>query len=326
MRQFLEKQAYHPSLTPLTFLLLPFSWLFRVGVSLRYFFYRFIKKPIDFPLPIIVVGNLTVGGTGKTPFVIWLADQLRAKGYRPGIVSRGVGGKKLRQPYWVTAEDEAAHVGDEALLLAKRTNCPMVVCVDRVAAVRELLQKTECNIVISDDGLQHYRLSRTMEIVIIDGSRQFGNRQLLPAGPLRESLTRLKTVDLVVTHGENAVGQTETMQLQGDVLYSLVLPDKTLKLTELKNKTVHAVAGIGNPQRFFSTLKKLGIQVVEHSFPDHYLYQRADINFADEFPVIMTEKDAVKSFTFADQRHWYLPVNAVMSAGVAKKIFSVLEV
>lgn len=324
MQQFLEKQGYKKSLTLLTFLLLPFSWLFRIVVALRYFFYRTIKKPKPFPVPIIVVGNLTVGGTGKTPFVIWLAECLRRAGYRPGIVSRGVGGEKLTQPYWVSAIDSSKKVGDESLLLARRTACPLVVCVDRVAAVRELLQKTDCNIVISDDGLQHYRLARTLEIVIIDGARQFGNRQLLPAGPLREPLARLQTVDLVVTNGEHAVVQTETMQLQGELLSSLISSD-TRPLLDLKNKTVHAIAGIGNPQRFFSMLKNLGIHVLEHAFPDHYLYQRKDIDFADELPVIMTEKDAVKCTEFANKRHWYLRVDAVMSPGIEKKILGKLK-
>jgi len=318
-KNIIENHWYRKSYTWLTFLLLPFSWLFRLLVAIRYFLYRFhfIKKT-RFNIPVIVVGNITVGGTGKTPFVIWLAEVLQKKGYRPGIVSRGVGGKKIVQPYWVDANASPEYVGDEAVLLTKRTQCPMVVCVDRVLAVKELLNKTHCNIVISDDGLQHYRLDRDIEIVIVDGAREWGNGQLLPAGPLREPLKRLRKIDLVVMNGQH------DMKVNGHILFSITEPEQRLDLRALHQKTVHAVAGIGNPKRFFSLLRHHQVNVIEHVFPDHYLYQRDDIYFADDLSVIMTEKDAVKCVEFADQRHWYLPVRAEISSGLEKKIFSLL--
>ena len=333
----MENHWYRTFYSGLTLLLLPFSWLFRGLVAIRYFLYRFnFKKKICFNVPVIVVGNITVGGTGKTPFVIWLAETLQKKGYRPGIVSRGVGGEKISRPYWVDIHADPAWVGDEAVLLAKRTHCPMVVCTDRVAAVTELLQKTHCNIVISDDGLQHYRLGRSIEIVMVDGMREFGNGQMLPAGPLREPLSRLRSVDLIVINGKSEfyhpilksdkiIEKLEYMHLRGDTLFSLSLPQTELALQALQGKTVHAVAGIGNPQRFFALLSHYKMHVIEHVFPDHYLYQRNDIHFAEDLSIIMTEKDAVKCMEFADKRHWYLPVRAEMSRSLEKKIFSLLE-
>ncbi len=324
----IEDHWYRTSLSAVTFFLLPFSWLFRLIVSFRRLLYRMhFKKKYRFPVPVIVVGNMTVGGTGKTPFVIWLADILQKKGYRPGIVSRGVGGKKLRQPYWVDVHADPKEVGDEAVLLARRTHCPMVVCIDRVAAVKELLEKTSCNIVISDDGLQHYRLDRTMEIVIVNGAREFGNGQMLPAGPLREPLKRLHSVDCIIVNGENKLYHpifkkvnVERMHLRGDILHSVSLPHKELPLHAFQHKTVHAIAGIGHPKRFFESLSQHKIQVIEHPFLDHYLYQKADIYFPDQLAVLMTEKDAVKCMEFADQRHWYLPVRAEVGGEVEEKI------
>ncbi len=324
-KQNWERHWYRRSFTWLTLLLLPFSGLFRLIVLLRYYVYHFnLKKKVQFDKPVIVVGNLTVGGTGKTPFVIWLAETLQKKGYRPGIVSRGVGGKKCWQPYWVDANANPAEVGDEALLLVKRTHCPMVSCIDRVAAVQELLKKTNCNVVISDDGLQHYRMDRAIEIVIIDGLRAFGNGHMLPAGPLREPLSRLDSVDFIIVNGQSSLPY-EKMSLQGETLFSLVSPHEKIPLTTLQHKTVHALAGIGNPERFFSFLRNQSISVKEHSFPDHYLYERDDIYFADPLPVVMTEKDAVKCSEWADKRHWYLPVAAVMSLDFEKKFCSLLE-
>ncbi len=322
----LESHWYRSSYSWLTVLLLPLSWLFRLVVAIRYFLYRFkIKKSFKFNVPVIVVGNMTVGGTGKTPFVIWLAQFLQKEGFTPGIVSRGVGGEQLSVPYWVDATADPAMVGDEALLLVRRTHCPMVVGVDRVAAVKELLQKSNCNIVISDDGLQHYRLGRMIEIAIIDGERRFGNGCLLPAGPLREPLKRLQRVDVVVVNGDQSEKNEECMHLQGNKLVSLVKNHQIQSVTEFKNKTVHAIAGIGNPSRFFSALLHEKIQLIEHVFPDHYLYQASDIHFPDDLPVIMTEKDAVKCIGFADERHWYLPVQAEMSKGVETKISDILK-
>jgi len=315
----LENHWYRCSLSGLTVFLLPFSWLFALLVALRYFFYRHVKKSLAFSVPVIVVGNITVGGTGKTPFVIALTQFLQKHGFRPGIVSRGAGGVQFKKPYWVDVAADPAIVGDEALLLARRTACPLVVCWDRVSAVQEILRKTDCNIIISDDGLQHYRLARALEIVIIDGERKFGNGHLLPAGPLREPITRLDRVDLIVINGqqENFMQRWQEkvshMSLQGDQLISLQNADSMQPLANFRHSKVHAVAGIGNPERFFTLLRKHNIELIEHVFADHYLYQAEDLEFFDDLPIIMTEKDAVKCQRFAKAQFWYLPVTADIS-------------
>jgi tetraacyldisaccharide 4'-kinase len=309
----LERVWYRASLTPLTICLLPLSWLFSLVTSLRRFLYRIkIKKSVRFPVPVIVVGNITVGGTGKTPCVIWLAQLLRERGFTPGIVSRGVGGEKHSEPFWVNAYAGASEAGDEAILLAKRTECPVVICVNRVAAVKELLANTSCNIVISDDGLQHYHLARDIEIAIIDSTRMFGNRQLLPAGPLREPVSRLKNIDFILTNpplplsGMHSYG----MLLQGETFVSLLDESKKISLNNFIHKKIHAVAAIGNPSRFFTMLRQKGFDVIEHIFPDHYFFTAEDLNFAGQLPVVMTEKDAVKCHGLVDERFWYIPVEA----------------
>lgn len=316
----IEAHWYQTRYTWLTILLLPLSWLFRCVVALRYFLYHIhFKKSYSGAKPVIVVGNITVGGTGKTPFVIWLVGQLQSKGWRPAIVSRGIGGIQQNQPVWVTKQSDPKVVGDEAVLMVSRTNCPLVIAIDRVAAVNEVLAKTDCNIVVSDDGLQHYRLRRDMEIVIVDHVRLFGNKQLLPAGPLREPVARLKRADIIVQNG------SDDMLLVGNALVALHNVALRCKASELQSQTVHAVAGIGNPSRFFATLRAMGLTVIEHVFPDHFQYQSSDIHFSDNLPVIMTEKDAVKCFAFANQQHWYLPVDAVINPELTNQILKKVE-
>jgi len=310
----LEKHWYRDSLTPLTMFLLPFSWCFGGLVKLRRFIYRF-QKTTPFTAPIIVVGNITVGGTGKTPMVIWLVNFLKKQGLQPGIVSRGVGGKQQIKPRWVTTESKPDEVGDEAILLVRNTEVPLVIGIDRVAAVHELLAKTKCNIVISDDGMQHYRLHRDMEIALIDPVRHLGNKQLLPAGPLRESPARLKTVDFVL--------EDRCVKFENAVV-SVVNNNEKKLLTEL-NKKIHAIAGIGHPQRFFDLLCDAGFDVIKHVFPDHYLYQPSDIYFQDDLPVIMTEKDAVKCKYFADARHWFLPISLGVDEKFSRAILTRLK-
>lgn len=309
---------YQSRITWLGAILLPLSWLFYVIVKIRYWCYQIkIKQSYRMPVPVIVVGNITVGGTGKTPLVIWLANFLREKGYQPGVVSRGVGGIKHAMPQLVLSSSDVADVGDEAMLLAKNAGCPVVIAIDRVAAAQELLKNHDCNIIISDDGLQHYRLQRDLEIVVVDKMRGFGNKQLLPAGPLREPLTRLQQVNIVAYNGSD-------LQLHGDTLVSVRDDNKTLPLTSLRNASVHAVAAIGNPKRFFTLLRQFGLTVIEHIFPDHYHYQKKDIHFEDNLSIIMTEKDAVKCHQFANEQAWYLPVNVTLDplwqASLWKKI------
>ncbi len=308
--RWLERQWYLPSYTLETFLLLPLAGLFQLAVSIRRFLYRRgILKTVYVNAPVIVVGNITVGGTGKTPFVLWLAAYLKQQGYRPGIVTRGVGGQVQHVPYRVEKNADPSKVGDEALVLVNRSFCPVMVGVDRVAAVQTLLQTTDCNVIISDDGLQHYRMGRQIEIALIDGERRLGNKTFLPSGPLRESAKRLQSVDCIVVQ-QGDVNDRFTMQLRGDTLVSLVDPHRTLPLTHFRHQTVHALAGIGNPDRFFTLLRHEQVDIVPHIFPDHASYCKKDILFKDALPVVMTEKDAVKCLSFADERHWYLPVTA----------------
>ena len=305
----LTRHWYSKSLHFITFLFLPFSWLFAFCAAIRRWLYHtgWIKTH-RFTVPVIVVGNITVGGTGKTPLVISLAHFLQAHGYRPGIVSRGIGGKKRLQPYWVQSHDSAAEVGDEAILLA-HTGCPVVIGIDRVAVVQDLLQHSTCNIVISDDGLQHYRLERDIEIAIVDGARRFGNQCLLPAGPLREPISRLQKVDFVIVNGGDQDDEF-TMTLETASLIALKNHQHQIGLADFPVKKVHAIAGIGHPERFFNSLRKAGFAVMEHVFPDHHLYQAYELDFTDDLPIIMTEKDAVKCGSFADERYWYLPITA----------------
>lgn len=321
---------YRHSLTAFTCSLLPFSWLFRSIVASRRFLYRHkIKKSFQFPVPIIVVGNITVGGTGKTPCVIWLAELLRKNGYKPGIVSRGVGGIKQDTPYWVEENSDVATVGDEAVLLAKRSQSPLVICVDRVAAVKELLSRVECDVVISDDGLQHYRMGRDIEIVIIDGMRGLGNEQLLPAGPLREPVARLGEVDFILHHpplGESwSAGLANGMTLSANQIVSVKDKTKIMSIEKFNHRRIHAVAAIGNPKRFFDMLREKDFDVIPHVFPDHYQFNAKDFVFSDALPVIMTEKDAVKCHGFAEENWWYIPVAAQMDQEFEKKLLAQLS-
>jgi tetraacyldisaccharide 4'-kinase len=299
--------------SPWLLLLTPLSLIYRLVVSLRRSAYKFgIFRSTRVTLPVIVVGNITVGGTGKTPLVAWLADYLRGKGYKPGIISRGYGGAASNWPQQVRPDSDPAVVGDEAVLLAAKTGCPMSVAPDRVAAAAALIAHSDCDVILSDDGLQHYALQRDIEIAVIDGVRRFGNGFLIPAGPLREPVSRLQEVDLVVTNGLGNEQEHRLGMKQGDA-HNLLDPDKTSALHDFRTQTVHAVAGIGNPERFFRSLQQAGLQLETHAFSDHFPFQPDDIRFGDGRPVIMTEKDAVKCRHFATANDWYVPVNAHMS-------------
>ena len=316
----IDRHWYHASVV--SYLLWPFSWMYRLAVYLRRLRYRLCKSSVThFPIPVIIVGNITVGGVGKTPFVAWLVNDLRAQGKKPGLVSRGYGGKAAQWPQAVTENTNPMEVGDEPVMLVQQTGCPMYVGPDRVAAVKALLAEHDCDVVISDDGLQHYALGRCFEIAIMDGERRLGNGFCLPAGPLREPASRLKSVDLVIVNGD-ALEHESSMQLVPGKIMPL-LDNNTRALPT--QQTVHAVAAIGHPQRFFATLNKMGFDVIPHAFPDHHFYTQSDITFDDDLPVIMTAKDAVKCQKIADSCHWYLPVIAHPKDGVRsdiKKIFS----
>jgi tetraacyldisaccharide 4'-kinase len=272
----------------------------------------------------VVVGNITVGGTGKTPLVIELAELLIRTGYRPGIVSRGYRGKARSWPQQVRPDSDPVMVGDEPVLITRRTGCPMAVGPDRVAAGQALIQYHDCDIIISDDGLQHYKLKRNIEIAVIDGTRRFGNGFCLPAGPLREPVKRLHEVDFRFTNG-TAANDEILMQYKIMDLVSMNDTVKRCNLSEFKGKQVHAIAGIGNPQRFFDQLRTSGLGVIEHSFPDHHEYLRKDITFNDNLPVIMTEKDAVKCFRYHSENMWYLPVATTLPKNFESQFVDLLE-
>ena len=307
-------------------LLLPMSWFFCLLTTVRRWLYRHDWLTVNhFAAPLIIVGNITVGGTGKTPFVIWLSDFLRNKGYRPGIVSRGYGGKASQWPQAVMPESNPVLVGDEAVLLARRCRCPMVVSPNRSDAVKMLLKNFDCDIVIADDGLQHYAMGRDIEIVIVDGLRRFGNGYMLPAGPLREPVTRLKSVDLCVINGEPQASDEYRMTLTQSSLYNLQAPEKIDGLSIFKGKSVHAVAGIGHPEKFFDLLSTAGIEVVAHSFPDHHVYCADDLNFGDDNPVLMTEKDAVKCASFAKSDYWVVAIEMAPELKAEARLSALLK-
>lgn len=311
-------------ITPVSLALLPLSLVFCALVLLRRLAYRLgILRSVSLSRPVIVVGNITVGGTGKTPLTIWLAQFLREQGHRPGIITRGYRGQSKTWPVEVTASTSPAVAGDEAVLLARRAACPVMAGPDRVESARRLIRQG-CDVIVSDDGLQHYRLRRDVEIAVIDGMRRLGNGLCLPSGPLREPSARLGSVDLAIVNGApraNEIG----MHLGGETFYSLSMPERKISPNELKTGPVHAVAGIGNPERFFASLRNLGLDVIPHAFPDHHAFRESDLRFSDNLPVIFTEKDAVKCETFAKPHHWVAAVSAEPAPEFGKRVLQLLK-
>lgn len=299
---------YQPSI--LTKVLMPLSRIYEKGMTVRK---RYLQKHATrFQIPIIIVGNITVGGTGKTPLLMALYDALKQAGYQPGIISRGYQGQLSSEfPTLVKDHHGPEEIGDEPFMVFKRTRAPLMICRDRVKAI-EALQTImpSINVILSDDGLQHYQLARDIEIAVIDGDRRFGNGQLLPAGPLREPIARLKDVDFIVCQGQPQKNEYG-MKLVGDTLYALNNSQLIQSLQSLKSVTVHAVAGIGNPDRFFKDLSEQGVTVIPHAFPDHHPFQAGDFeSFNPLAPIIMTEKDAVKCTQLPIENAWYLSVSA----------------
>lgn len=299
--KLLLRSWYAP--TWVTALLMPVSIFYRVFIAVRHVLYQSGVFTIqDFDVPIIVVGNLTVGGTGKTPLLIHLAKELMAHGYKPGVVSRGYGAKGP-YPVRVTPNTEVSRSGDEALLIARSLNVPVVVDPDRVNAVNEVLKAGSIDIVLSDDGLQHTRLGRCLEIVVIDGKRGLGNGLLLPAGPLRESPKRLNTVNVVVRHGGIAKPGESTMETSLGVVVN-INDGRESTLVSFKKKRCVVITAIANPDRFFQQLSDEGIQFEGIEFPDHHYFSFEDLQSYQNSTVLMTEKDAVKCQTLAGQDWW----------------------
>ena len=329
----LPRLWYQKRLAAPLYSLLPLSWLFRAIVQIRRALYGLgVLRSCRLPVPVIVVGNLTVGGSGKTPLVLWLVDQLRAQGRRPGIISRGYGGS-ADGTHAVAADSAPDVVGDEPLLLARRSRVPVFVGRDRVAAGRALLDANlTCDVIVSDDGLQHYRLHRDIELVVFD-ARYAGNGHLLPAGPLREPIRRLTSTTAIVWNGvlppdsPVAAPPSFRMTLAGQCFVSLSDPSRTCSPAVLIGRRLYAIAGIGDPARFFSQLAQLGLQVEAHPFPDHHSYRVEDLAFARDGVLLMTEKDAVKCAAMDLGEAWVLPIVATVeaTAGAGTLLGTILE-
>ena len=287
---------------------LPVAMLYGFAIRLRRAMYRrgWLRSE-RMPVPVVVVGNITAGGAGKTPLVIAMVEALRARGFKPGVASRGYGGG-ARAPMLLDEHPDPREAGDEPALVRLRTRVPVAIAHDRPAAARLLIDQ-DVDVIVADDGLQHYALARDIEICVIDGVRRFGNGRLLPAGPLREQASRLDEVDFIVCNGGDPRRGEIPMRLRANAVRGL-RDDSIRPLDEFANTRVHAVAGIGNPQRFFDTLRAHGVDPVEHAFPDHHAYDVRDLEFGDALPVLMTEKDAVKCRAFSRENWWSVPVSS----------------
>jgi tetraacyldisaccharide 4'-kinase len=303
--------------------LLPLSALFFILSHIRRLWLKHAVTPVKFSnLPIVVIGNINVGGTGKTPLACFLVDALAKKGVKVGIISRGYGSAAPYYPYALARNEDAKIVGDEPKLLRDRLNCPVVIGPDRNAAIK-LLSQCNIDLILSDDGLQHYKMHRDYEIVVLDQSRTLGSGWLLPAGPLREGAWRLEQVDAVIYNGASALAGSASMKIAPSVWVNA----KTLERKELEffcNKYVHAVVGIGNPQRFFSTLDELNVNYKRHVFSDHHGFIASDLNVLENSSeqLVMTEKDWVKCVSFATESMWYLEINAQLDFQFEKKLLN----
>jgi len=310
--QWLQSAWYHGH--PALHLLRPLEWLYRAVVKRkrqRFLAGEQVYRP---PVPLIVMGNLTVGGTGKTPLILWLIEHCRARGLRVGVVSRGYGAKPPTLPFRVTTQESAAVCGDEPLMLVKRSGVPLMIDPNRSRAVQALLKEEPLDLILSDDGLQHYRLARDLELVLIDQTRGLGNRHCLPAGPLREPPERLKSVDTCLINGASSDSEDGfAFNLKPVALVHLASGHTEALSYFPAEQKLHALAAIGNPERFFRTLEALGWQPIRHPLPDHAAPNLKQLNFSPDLPLVMTEKDAVKCASIAPPNSWYLKVDAAPS-------------
>ena len=308
-----------------TALLLPFSFLFLFFSVIRKFLYEkriFRVEKID--LPVIVIGNITVGGTGKTSTVIWLANHLKERGLNVGILCSGYGADNNKYPIQITSDSNAYQVGDEAVHIFRRTGCVVVSCKHRVKSARFLKQNFAIDVLICDDGLQHYQLMRDIEIHVVNGEKRFGNRYFLPAGPLREPLRRLRDIDLKISKGAPKNGEY-SLTYRPDYVYALSLPSKVKPLTFFKDKEIVAVAGIANPEEFFAILESKGLNPIKKSFPDHHRFRIEDFYGYERLPILMTEKDAVKCEGIVGYDFWSISLEYCLPKAFGDAVFKKLE-
>ncbi len=320
--QHSAKYILVPLLLPLTLIFWLLSLLRRIAYQCKLLPAHNISKPV------IVVGNIGIGGNGKTPVVLWLINVCTKLGLKPGVISRGYGSNAPHYPYLLTPSSTVQESGDEPLMIYHRTQVPLSIGADRIQCAKQLIDQG-CNILIADDGLQHYRLKRDLELIVVDGKRRFGNGLLLPAGPLREGLWRLKTVDFVINNGkQKPKGSEIPMTLLPTSLVNCLTNDvvKTEQFL-LKHERVNAIAGIGSPARFFSTVQYLGFRISQkQGFIDHHNFTETDFsNFSEELPLFMTEKDAIKCKAFAKENWWYVPVDAHFSKIEEKRVTQSIE-
>lgn len=309
----------------LTIALLPFSALYHGLFLVKKSSYQIgLAKSYRAPVPVVVVGNITVGGTGKTPLVIYLIELLREFGYKPGVISRGYAGESTSYPVAVAIDTPVTICGDEPAMIVQRTKVPMVIGPNRQKDIELLIEKFDVDIVLSDDGLQHFALERDVEICLQDATSQQENTHLLPAGPYREPKSRLDMFDLVVHH----VNPQDT----SDKPYTMNLVPQGIQAVNNANSSsfdasngVHGVAGIGNPQRFFNTCRQMGWNVIEHAFNDHHAFDASDFEFEDDLPIVMTQKDAVKCQQFDNNSLWYLPVDVNISNKFSQHLKALLD-
>ena len=322
MRDWLQREWYRTG--PAQLLLWPLSMIFLLLTSLRRTLYRTgLLHAGRLPVPVIVVGNITVGGTGKTPLTLWIVEFLRHQGFKPAVISRGYGGT-VQQPTSVSAVSDPFMVGDEPVLMSRRAGCPVWVGRDRYRTGRALLKaRPDCDVVICDDGLQHYGLARDVEIIVVDAERRFGNGFLLPAGPLREPLRRLADADVLISHGVDAVPGSLPMHLRGALFRNLLNRSLAAEAGQLKGPLT-AVAGVGNPRRFFDALQQLGLEFQSKVFPDHHAYRPQELaDFSGT--VVMTEKDAVKCAAFARPDWWSLEVEAELGEDFGTRLMQAMR-
>lgn len=329
MQQFVQTQwqkkgAWAWLMSPLGLLVCMFAGLKRLAYR------RGWLKQTPINVPVIVVGNLTVGGSGKSPLVAYIANLLGGNGYRPGIICRGYKGKAVSWPQKVNSGSDPNLVGDESVMLAQQTNYPVMVGPDRVQSARALLGEADCDVIISDDGFQHLKLARDIDIIVIDNTRGLGNRWCLPAGPLREGASTLKVADMLVYHHQSTNQKTTKKRYEmrlrtGEILALNGSPLK--KLDVLKKTTLHAIAGIGHPKRFFNSLREQGFTIIEHAFADHHQYEKNHLEFNDEYAIITTEKDAIKLAVLKlEKTIWVLPVQAILGPAFDSDLLAKLKV